>query len=238
MQEHHRERQKARLTLPSGREGGRVLNPRSVGSVRPRICSSAAAVSLSRRCRSKRSSVGEASPFVPPRGSWCIPAAASVKGRFSHARPRRIVLCNCQSAVRRCCEKLVLRCGWCGELTVRRSAGVAVPRKLRSGETSELGNHAGRISRAASASAIGGSGVWLASVPLLERPPCKASNCGRLSCDLPTSKRPVATGRSIRGPKLSDEAAKPNVFGRSPLELGGIPLMNTAERAVSARADR
>jgi hypothetical protein len=167
MQEHHRERHEARLTLACW-----LCQP-DLRSVRPRICSSAAAVSLSWRCRSKRSSVGEASPFVPPRGSWCIPAAASVKGRFSHARPRRIVLCNCQSAVRRCCEKLVLRCGWCGELTVRRSAGVAVPRKLRSGETSELGNHAGRISRAASASAIGGSGVWLTSVPLLERPPCK-----------------------------------------------------------------
>src|SRR5271155_1251224 len=27
------------------------------------------------------------------------------------------------------------------------------------------------------------SGVWLASVPLLERPPCKAFNCGQRSCD-------------------------------------------------------
>jgi hypothetical protein len=77
--------------------------------------------------------VGVPAPFVPPRGSWRIPAAASVKGRCRQA-------CDSHEAL-----------------------------------------------------ALGST-----SVPLLERPPCKAFNCGRQSCDLPTSKQTVATGRSIR----------------------------------------
>ena len=88
MQEHHRECQKARSSEPAyslhGRVGVSGPDLGSVGSACPRTCSSAAAFSLSWRCRSKRSSVGEASPFVPPRGSW-RPAAASVKGRGSQA---------------------------------------------------------------------------------------------------------------------------------------------------------
>jgi hypothetical protein len=49
-----------------------------------------------------------------------------------------------------------------------------------------------------------GCGVWFASVPLLERTPCKPSY-GQRFCDrLTTAKQTSATGRPIRGAKVSE----------------------------------
>jgi hypothetical protein len=81
MQGHHRERisrgrarNGARLTFTAG--GRSHLHP--------------AWSLLERRCHDPLLAVsleevldGSRSPFVPPRGPWCIPAAAPVKGRFA-----------------------------------------------------------------------------------------------------------------------------------------------------------
>ncbi len=258
MQEHHRERQKARSSEQAhGLDGWVGLSAPDLRSVHPRICSSAAAVSLSWRCRSKRSSVGEASPFVPPRGSWRaggLLVMASVKGRWSHPLPGQPPpiassgYCGHRDVAQRVREvepfgygDAMMITGWAGPNHSRScpvdlfsSQSTAAQWYCRAAQSwvARKKLDAAALLRRSLALAFGSHPCRFSSGPRASR------SYGQRFCDRRTSKQTAGTGRSFGGRDFPLGSPKPTVCGPSTLEVGAIPLISAAERGVRGRPER